>query len=65
MFEEDFKTMTVCELIAYRDECWDILTDMSIENDRSDEGKIALCGARAALEEIGQYINRTKLLLSL
>lgn len=65
MFEEDFKTMTVCELIAYRNDCWDILTDMSIENDCSEEGIIARRGARAALEEIGQYIDKTRLLLSL
>lgn len=65
MFEEDFKTMTVCELIAYRNDCWDILTDMSIENDCSAEGMTARRGAREALEEIAQYIDKTRYLLAM
>lgn len=61
----DFTTMTLTEIVNYRDECWDILYYLSEENDGSDESERAVLGAREALEEVAMFIDRTKLLLSL
>ena len=52
----DFPTMTINELIAYRDQCIDNYVSLICEDEGDTESHLAILGARSALNEISMYI---------